>query len=735
MLLRLIGEGGMGEVWLAREEPLGRETALKVTRRSPGETRARRFEREARALAALDHPSILPVLRAGTDPATGLRYLATRPILLAPSEITRLCDEVLRCPYPRGHAEAAEDTKSPLPLAALLDGGKALPEAAVLRIARDLASALAAAHAVGILHRAVKPSNILFDPAGRALLADFGLAKFTEAPPQSPDGRAPSRLERGSGAAEDPDSISLDESGSRKFLGSPAYAAPEQFRDGAALTPALDWYSLGAVLYEALTGERPRSLRPPSSFDRAHISCRWDPFLRDLLEPDPARRLADPAAITQRLDTIGRTIDPATRRRRRAARAALVAAAITAAVAGGVLLHAKPVPEVAEPVRGEGGGSGVAQPPPVAGIVPANPRLPLSNSVWQGDNLGPLQLLGAFRLAPVDDLFDEALAAADPEARRLVEAGDRACSASEPDLAAASRAWLAAAVHLRDIAGGPVARAAVLSRLSGVSTATGNPAVAIRFCDEALGLADPLAAADPARYGPLRSRLLAGRARAACDEGRLADAVEDLKEAGLLWARHAPADDPGCQAQFAALAASLGGAILALGDPPHALNPTAGAVETLQSLVGNPAAAGGEERLADPSTRLLADLLAGCHYRHGDILAAVGSRLEALAGYRSALDLWRALYRATGEPDPVAAAQVLGRIGQTCAGLGRYAEAVAAWDDMIAELRGPLAADPSSYDPVVAGVLGNIARASRALGDEERARACEAEAAALRASP
>ena len=347
-LLRPIGEGGMGEVWLARDRALGRDVALKAMRPSDSASRSRRFEREARALAALDHPSILFVLHAGEDPATGLHYLVTPAVLLSPSEIGRLCDEVLLCPYPHGFAppetgagasppgeppgRSEGGAPRPLPLASLLDGGKALPQAAVLRIARDLVGALAAAHAVGILHRDVKPSNVLFAASGRALLADFGLAKFVAG--------------GGSGEAKPPPvaepTISLDDSGSRKFLGSPAYAAPEQFRDGATLTPAIDWYSLGAVLYEALTGDRPRSLRPPSSYDPASISRAWDSLLRDLLEPDPARRLADPAAIARRLDAIGRTIDPAKRHRRRAARAAFAAVAVLAATtAAAVLFHAR----------------------------------------------------------------------------------------------------------------------------------------------------------------------------------------------------------------------------------------------------------------------------------------------------------------------------------------------------------------------------------------------------------
>ena len=306
-LLRPLGAGGMGEVWLARERPLGREVALKVMRDSDGPARSERFRREARALAALEHPSILPVLRGGEDPATRRPFIAMRAVLLSPEEIRRLCRETLRCPLPRGVAEAeTAETGSPaglagggasrpLSLADLLDGGKALPQEAVLRLARDLAGALGAAHAAGILHRDVKPSNVLYDASGRALLADFGLAKFVT--------RHSSLV-----TPAPPDSISLDGEGRAKFLGSPAYAAPEQFDPSTAATPATDWYSFGAVLCRALTGHRPGSPRRPSSFDPRHVSRAWDPFLAALLEPDPGRRLLATADVLRALDRIERAV-------------------------------------------------------------------------------------------------------------------------------------------------------------------------------------------------------------------------------------------------------------------------------------------------------------------------------------------------------------------------------------------------------------------------------------------
>ena len=779
-LLRPLGEGGMGEVWLARERTLGRDVALKIMRPSEGAARALRFAREAQALAALDHPSILPVLHTGEDPATGLRFFATRPVLLSPSEIARLCDEVLLCPYPHGFAPPEQGgpggsgggAPRPLPLSALLDGGKALPEAAVLRIARDLSGAIAAAHAAGILHRDVKPSNILFDPSGRALLADFGLAKFTRGgggshaesaeSAESPDGRAPSRPERGSGTAEALDSISLDESGSRKFLGSPSYAAPETFRDGAPPAPALDWYSLGAVLYEALTGERPRSLRKPSSFDPARISRRWDSLLRDLLEPDPARRLADPAAIARRLDALARAIDPAARRRRHAACAALAAVAALAAAVAALLFHAEPI---------SGGGSGEAEPPPVGTHAEsaespraAEPRAPVDarpasraaarpqvlrnplfpprlDSVWQGEDRGPLQLLGTFRMPPIERLSAEALSAADPETRRLLREGDDAWSSwhGNPDsLLRAIRAWTAAVARIEEAGDAEassdrsVLRAFALVRLAWTYIANAEHGGADEPFRKALAAIDPLSGDDPSRYGPLRSWILSERAYAEGMEGRFRESVDDLREAAMLWAGHAPHDEPGYNEQCFVLAASIGGMLQATGDTLDAVKVTSRTAKELEALLfpDNPAGGSG-----DAVPRSLVDLLAGCYYRLGEFHRETGGRFASSAAYRRAADLWRDLFKTCGERYRGSCIQALGRLGPALADVDRLEEAVAAWDE-VRDLVAPVfASDPALYRPVVAATLDNLVRAHRALGDEERARALEAEAAALRASP
>ena len=750
-LLRPLGEGGMGVVWLARERSLAREVALKLMRPSDSATRLQRFEREARALAALDHPGILPVLRTGTDSATGLHFLATRPVLLAPEEMRHLCDEVLHCPYPRDSlGSVGDNAPRPLPLSALLDGGKALPEASVLRLARDLASALSAAHAAGILHRDLKPSNILYDVDGHALLVDFGLAKFL--PPAGGSGVSPVGR-TGSGVSPDRlASLSLDETGHRKFLGSPAYAAPETFRDGGVATPALDWYSFGAILYEALTGNRPRSLRAPSSYDRAHISRAWDPFVAALLEPDPAKRLCDPAAIRRALDRIARR--PANGRRRR--RLGLVASLGFLGILGtlGILGHLGFLdgrsPETSR------------QPPTLQNLAPAPLHGPRLSSIWQGDDRGPLQLLNTYRLPVVDDVIAEAIAAVDPETRRLLQEGDAAWTAKPRDVAAANKSYHAAAVRLRDTVDGGaspqgeppggsggippevvICRAVALARLSWTYVVSASHGASDIPYKEALDAIASLVESDPDRYAPLRSWLLAERAYMECMEDRFAEALGDLQEAGILWTGHVPVDGA-YEAQVVILQASMGGMCRKVGDRSAALEMTTRAIVALEGGGGDAEgdSGGGRARPAGappgvagggiPSS--FVDLLAGCHYRRAELLHDLGSRLESLQSYRCALDVWRGQFRRAGEPYRLTYAQVLGRVANACVDLKEYAEAIAAWEEMRETLRPLVESDPEQFGPVDAGIRDNIATAHRDLGDESRA-AAEAEAKAAAEVP
>ncbi len=195
-LVRRIGDGGMGVVWEAEQEPLGRRVALKVLREDLDESpEAReRFERESRMLAQLDHPGIVRVIAAGRD--DGTPYIAMD--LVSGDGL----DELLR------------DVSHPLVTSRVLSWGA------------SLARALAYAHERGIIHRDVKPSNVIVTPADEALLVDFGIARTTAAALPTLTG---------------------------PFVGSAAYAPPEQL-SGARVDGRADVYGLGATLYQCLTG-------------------------------------------------------------------------------------------------------------------------------------------------------------------------------------------------------------------------------------------------------------------------------------------------------------------------------------------------------------------------------------------------------------------------------------------------------------------------------------------------
>jgi len=200
--LRLLGEGGMGRVFLATDGVLGRNVAIKVLRDDLGlgaEARAHldaRLRIEARAAALVTHPNVVVLHDMGDDPEVGL-YLVF------------------------------EHVDGPSLRARLEKGPLTLPD--VVRLAKELGSALDAAHDAGVLHRDVKPENVFLAPFG-AKIGDFGIARVPDA----------SVTRTGMGV-----------------VGTPAYAAPEVLRGkDPSPSPKADQFSLAATVYEALTGER-----------------------------------------------------------------------------------------------------------------------------------------------------------------------------------------------------------------------------------------------------------------------------------------------------------------------------------------------------------------------------------------------------------------------------------------------------------------------------------------------
>ena len=351
-IIRLLGEGGMGSVYLARDIRSGnREVALKILHGGHvrAETRSGEFSlgslggqsAEARFLASCEHPSILPVYDAGVDAETGFAYLSMRPCLLSSREVAHLCDDIFHCPYPHNPPPGDAETR-PLTLRDLVKGGKALPQDAVARIGIDLVEALAYTHGQSppIVHRDIKPSNILLDAKGHAILSDFGIAKSLLIEDCPAESSAPSTLQPCEGRPV--------------FAGTPIYASPEQ-KNGELATTASDYYSLGVVLHEMLTGERPWGEIAPSKYDRAHISHRWDGLLRGLLADDPHDRLSDSGVILRTLRAIA---DRGRRPRRRLlwdmvfAVAAPLAAVVVFSEFGNRFLGAVPKLETLNPQPG-----------------------------------------------------------------------------------------------------------------------------------------------------------------------------------------------------------------------------------------------------------------------------------------------------------------------------------------------------------------------------------------------
>jgi len=237
-----IGTGGMGEVWKARDTRLGRVVAIKRLKGPHGE----RFEQEARAVAALNHPNICQIFDVGPDYLV-LEHIEGKPL------------------------------KGPVPVLE------------AVRLAIQIASALEEAHGRGILHRDLKPGNVLVTTKGTAKLLDFGLAKFAA----TPDSDITKTIEG-------------------TLIGTAAYMAPEQAQ-GKPLDERSDIFSFGAVLYELVSGDRafsgssmvdvlsavvrdePRPLQSSSGMARVVMRC---------LRKSPAERFRTVAELRAALEAI-----------------------------------------------------------------------------------------------------------------------------------------------------------------------------------------------------------------------------------------------------------------------------------------------------------------------------------------------------------------------------------------------------------------------------------------------
>jgi serine/threonine protein kinase len=269
-----IGAGGMGQVYRATDAKLGREVALKVLppdmARDP--ERLARFQREARAVAALNHPHIVTVF--SVEEADGVHFLTMELV--------------------EGHSL---DHLIP-------EGG--LPVEQIIEIASALADALAAAHEKGIVHRDLKPGNVMVTGEGRVKVLDFGLAKEMRAPDSE---------------AVTVTAAALTEVG--VVMGTPAYMSPEQV-SGRALDHRTDIFSLGIILYQMTTGRRPFEglsaaelassiLRDtPAPLDSARPGLPGDltRIIRRCLEKEPRNRIQTACDIANEFRDLARRATP-----------------------------------------------------------------------------------------------------------------------------------------------------------------------------------------------------------------------------------------------------------------------------------------------------------------------------------------------------------------------------------------------------------------------------------------
>jgi serine/threonine protein kinase len=253
-ILEIIGVGGMGAVYKARQPKLDRNVALKILQVHDDDPAfEERFNREARVLARLNHPNIVTVFDFGTS---GPYHFL----------IMELIDGVnLRQAMQAGRFSSAE----------------------ALTLIQEMCAALKSAHEDGILHRDIKPENILLDSQGRLKIADFGIAKLL--------------------GPNEPHNFTLTRQDS--LLGSPQYMAPEQIETPDDVDQRADIYSLGVVFYELLTGELPLG-RFPAPSTKNDIDSRIDDIVFRTLEKERDARFQSAEEVSTKVESLSQSPPP-----------------------------------------------------------------------------------------------------------------------------------------------------------------------------------------------------------------------------------------------------------------------------------------------------------------------------------------------------------------------------------------------------------------------------------------
>jgi predicted Ser/Thr protein kinase len=309
---RELGQGGMGVVYVAFDPDLERRVALKVLRSTTSKEATQRLQREARAMARLNHPNVVTVHEVGT--ANGRDYVAMELI-----EGETLADWLR---------------------------SQKRPELAIVDAFVQAGRGLAAAHAAGIVHRDFKPHNVLRAESGRIEVTDFGLAREAHAEAIAADPMVATLPIEMVTTSKTPSSLAgLTVTGS--LLGTPAYMAPEQWT-GGVVSPATDQFAFSVALWEALAGERPyreptveglraQILEGPGELDASMLPRRLRKVLLRGLDPDPKRRWPSMDVMLAVIEKRGRM------------GSVLVAGAGAVAIAGGAIALALGMSGSSEP--------------------------------------------------------------------------------------------------------------------------------------------------------------------------------------------------------------------------------------------------------------------------------------------------------------------------------------------------------------------------------------------------